>query len=679
MSAGARRVGAVDGLRAVAVALVVLYHFFPASIPGGYLGVDVFFVLSGFLITSLLLREHARSGRVSLKAFWGRRVRRILPAALSVAGITATCALLADPDLRVGIGRQLLGICTFSTNWLQIASADSYFARNEPQLFLHYWSLAVEEQFYLLWPLLVVGCLALTSRAGARAQRAAVGQLAVAGATASALLMAHGYHPGEDPSRLYYGTDTHATGLLLGALAATLTTSLSPSRVAATWPTWRRSASRARRDHALAVVALFFIAVASFRMGDTDSLTYRGGLAAVSAATAVAVVAAARGDGRFSEWLAHPALRWVGLRSFSIYLVHWPVFVLVDALLVDPVQRASGLVPVLSITMTLLLGAASYRWIELPFLRRRVHLPRLPARTERSAGAAPGNGPTGGAARTARDPRLPLLRASAVAGLACVVTAASVAAVVTAPSTTSTQRALQDAQHEQELALLRPPPPPPPPPRPMPDGSHVTVVGDSVALGASQALMTAFPGMRSDAIDAQVSRSWLAVPSIVSSKVASGTVGEALVLGIGANGPAGAEYVRAVLDVVPTDVLVVVVNAYSTQAVLPSINAGITEACAGRANVEVADWYTAVSGHPDYLASDDVHPADERGRTLYAQVVRQALERLVARTPASPAPAATTTPGPTPDAGTDAATAGATGAATAVPPTETSTTTAAGG
>ena len=646
-----QRVGALDGIRAMAVAAVVLYHYFPTTAPGGYLGVDVFFVLSGFLITSLLLRERDCDGSVSLKGFWARRARRILPAALTVAAVTCTVALAADPDLRVGLGRQLFGILTFSTNWVQISASDSYFAQSEPQLFLHYWSLAVEEQFYLFWPLVVVGLAALVGRSAIRGHRIAVAMVSGVGAVVSAVLMGLWFDPDVDPSRLYYGTDTHATGLFLGALAAVLTTSTSVSRLASTWPTWRRSAQRARIEHVASLLCLGVLLVAFFTLGDTSPVAYRGGIAAVTAVTAVVVVGAARSDGAVAGGLDHPVLRWIGVRSYSFYLVHWPAFILADAFITDPVTRASGLIPVVALSTTVLLGSACHRWVEVPFLRRRVSLGQLrvlrPGRREASTAPV---GQARGALRRRRRVPAPV-RVAAVAVIVIAGVALTGVSMVTAPRVSSTQLALEQAQRDREEAARKPPPPPP---RQMPAGSAVSVIGDSVALGASEALMAEFPGMTTANIDAEVSRSWLAVPSLVAQRLDSGTLGEALILGIGANGPAGAEYVADVLDRVPPGVLVVVVNAYSTQAVLPSINAGIAEAVAGRPNVEMADWYTAVAAHPDYLAADDVHPADERGRRLYAKVAREAMQRLVARTPATTPAAAPATP----QAATLAATSG---------------------
>ncbi len=208
----APRYAGLDGLRAVAVLLVVIYHLFPAwFLHSGFVGVDVFFVISGFLITSLLLRERAATGRIALRAFWTRRARRLLPALAFVVTVSATLAWVIGGDVLVGLGRQVLGAATFSYNWTSIGAGASYFGSAEPELLRNLWSLAVEEQFYVLWPLLLP-VLLLVRRPWLRAL------VALALAAASALW---GFAvAGDALTRAYYGTDTHAFGLLIGVALA---------------------------------------------------------------------------------------------------------------------------------------------------------------------------------------------------------------------------------------------------------------------------------------------------------------------------------------------------------------------------------------------------------------------------------------------------------------------------
>ncbi len=203
------RIAGLDGLRALAIVGVLVYHLDAAWLPGGFLGVDVFFVVSGFLITTLLVREHRRTGRVALSQFWVRRARRLLPALVLCVVTSVLIARIVSADLLVEVGRQMFGALTFSTNWLEITAGSSYFDQTAPQLFMNFWSLAVEEQFYIVWPLVTIGLLALSSRVRVGA--------ALSIGFVSALLMALLYVPETDATRVYYGTDTHLVGLMVGA------------------------------------------------------------------------------------------------------------------------------------------------------------------------------------------------------------------------------------------------------------------------------------------------------------------------------------------------------------------------------------------------------------------------------------------------------------------------------
>src|ERR671913_1335333 len=208
----------LDGLRALAVMAVLLYHADLGWIPGGFLGVEVFFVISGYLITALLLAEWRTEGSVDVKAFWMRRARRLLPALYVLLVATLAYAVVFLPGEVAGLRADVLAALGYVTNWYLVLGHESYFeAIGRPSLLKHLWSLAVEEQFYLLWPLVVAFPLSVGAR---RWRQRRVLIVALTGAAASAVLMAALYRPEVDPSRLYFGTDTRATGLLVGAALA---------------------------------------------------------------------------------------------------------------------------------------------------------------------------------------------------------------------------------------------------------------------------------------------------------------------------------------------------------------------------------------------------------------------------------------------------------------------------
>jgi len=343
---------ALDGLRALAVLAVVAYHLGYAQIRGGFLGVDVFFVLSGYLITSLLLLEHERTGRISLRAFWGRRARRLLPALLLVLLAVAvwewsTAAAYELPQRRT----DLLWALFYGSNWNLVASAQDYFAQyGTASLVRHTWSLAIEEQFYILWPLVVLGALRL---AGGRTR--ALLAVCVAGIGVSVTMMALLFSAA-DPSRAYYGTEARVHQLLIGALLA-----IALARVAS----FRRPR---RAGSGAATAGLLLLLVAFATVGDNEPAYYRGLSALVALAAALLVwglEVAPRGVPARALGVA-PA-RWVGKISYGVYLWHWPVILAIGV----PISVFAWMPGSLGLSATRLLftlafAGLSYHLVERP-------------------------------------------------------------------------------------------------------------------------------------------------------------------------------------------------------------------------------------------------------------------------------------------------------------------------
>jgi peptidoglycan/LPS O-acetylase OafA/YrhL len=344
----------VDGLRAVAVCAVLLYHADPRLLPGGFLGVDVFFVISGFLITSLLHAEWRRQGSIDLRAFWLRRARRLLPALYVLLFAVLAFAVIVLPGEVAALRGDALAALAYAANWYFVFEQRSYFeAVGRPPALRHLWSLAIEEQFYVLWPLLLA--------AGLRwLRRPALLCVVAGGAAASAVWMALLYRPEVDPSRVYFGTDTRATGLLLGAALALI------------WP--RAPAAGRRRAltpwllDGAGLLALAFLGWCALHLNEFDPALYRGGFALVAVATAVLLVAVAHpAAGLSRSALGASPLRWIGQRSYSIYLWHWPVFVVTRPQLDVPLDGW----PLLAgrLTLTVALAELSYRVVETPVRR----------------------------------------------------------------------------------------------------------------------------------------------------------------------------------------------------------------------------------------------------------------------------------------------------------------------
>jgi peptidoglycan/LPS O-acetylase OafA/YrhL/lysophospholipase L1-like esterase len=350
----------LDGLRALAVASVVAYHVDLGWAQGGLLGVGVFFTLSGYLITDLLLGQQESTGRLRLADFWLRRARRLLPGLLVMLAVVVAWVTLLDRPLLPAVRGAVVASAFYVTNWWLIAQHSSYFAQFGPPSPLgHLWSLAVEEQFYLIWPwLLWIGLRLRRSRAVTDTRLAAASLLLAA---ASAVTMGLLYQPGYDPTRVYDGTDTRAFALLIGAALAFV------------WPSRHlreEVADRARwiLDGAGAAGLVVF-AVLVWRTSEYSPFLYRGGMVLLSFATALMVAAAASPASRFGRVLGWRPLRWLGVRSYGIYLWHYPIIVLTA----PPGGRDTPARAVLQVAAVIGCAALSWRYIEEPIRHGVLH------------------------------------------------------------------------------------------------------------------------------------------------------------------------------------------------------------------------------------------------------------------------------------------------------------------
>ncbi len=350
---------ALDGIRAVAVTSVLLYHGGLRLGRAGFLGVDVFFVLSGFLITLLLLRELVTTERIDLRAFYARRARRLLPALFALLAVLSVYAFLfASPADRERIRSDGLASLFYVQNWHLIATGQSYFAQfRTPSPLRHMWSLAIEEQWYLLWPVLLTGLVWLVR--GRRSRLIAATCVLAAG---SACAMAVLFQNRADPSRVYYGTDTRAFELLIGAV------------LAMAWPAIaRRRATAARSLVQIAGVAAgAFVLWMIYASSDASPRLYRGGLVLVAVATA-GVIAAAMSRGPVRAVLSAPPLPSLGRISYGVYLWHWPIF-----LLLTPAKVGVGAIALFAVrcAATIVVSVLSFRLVEMPVRARRTFVTR---------------------------------------------------------------------------------------------------------------------------------------------------------------------------------------------------------------------------------------------------------------------------------------------------------------
>ncbi len=355
VDSGQRYMPGLDGLRALAVLAVIAYHEQFAWAPGGLLGVGVFFTLSGFLITGILISQWAKLGRIKLGDFWLHRARRLLPALFVMLAVVTAWVTVADRARLASLRPAVGAAAAYFSNWYLIARNQSYFARFAPPAPLdHLWSLAVEEQFYLLWPLLLLAGLI-----AARKLRIPTAWLIVPTAiltAASVYAMLTLYQPGQDPTRVYEGTDTRAFGLLIGVMLA-LAWPSAGERGARPASRWTRVLLDAAGLAGLAVIGMLI-----WRVGQYSPFAYRGGLVLLSVATAAVVAATAYPASIVGRALGWGPLRWIGVRSYGIYLWHFPVIVMTSQPNVKPGLLLAGL----QISASILLAALSWQLIEEP-------------------------------------------------------------------------------------------------------------------------------------------------------------------------------------------------------------------------------------------------------------------------------------------------------------------------
>lgn len=425
----------LDGLRAVCVLAVVAYHL--GELRGGFLGVDVFFVISGFLITRLLLAERERTGTVALGAFWRRRFKRLVPALLVVLVAVAVAAKAWLPAWRMsGVRNDALGALFYVANWHFVLGGTSYFADQAGLSPLrHTWSLAIEEQYYLLWPLLVVGLLAVARTRGRRA----VGTFAAVGMVASGVWMAVAAARGVDLSRIYFGTDTRAFALFAGAFGACWWDRVFtevPSRVER-----RRRARWAGGAAALAAIPAGWLIASGaadgrgqlrFMAGPRQLLAldadrfYQGGFQLMAVLTLVVVVGVAAGQGPLSRLMAHPVLTWIGRRSYGIYLWSWPTQILVSERF-----RLEGL----GLDAVVVAGAVGFASLSYWLVEEPVRTGRRPAGWPAPATRA-----------EHRPRRIPALPGPATSGLAVVAVVAVLVGTAAGSPPAPTYLKVTDAQ-----------------------------------------------------------------------------------------------------------------------------------------------------------------------------------------------------------------------------------------
>jgi peptidoglycan/LPS O-acetylase OafA/YrhL len=573
----------IDALRALAVLAVFLYHARVGWMPGGFLGVDVFFAISGYLITSLLLREFRGAGHVELGRFWLRRARRLLPAVGVLIAVTMVVAAIVEPERIDQLRGDALASLLYFANWHFIFSHQSYFEQfQQPSLFTHLWSLSVEEQFYLFWPLVFAAGMKLFGRG-----RLAVGVLA--GALGSVVLAWVLFDPGGDASRVYYGTDTHAVGLLAGVGLALV---------------WSPIELRRRRTgplvgpilDAVGVLALAYVVLSFVHVHDYDLALWHGGYLWLAMATALLLAVLAHPAARLGRLLGTPPVLWLGLRSYSFYLWHWPVLALTRPGI--DVSLPRGVLVPLQLGFVLVLADLSYRFVELPF-RGKAKLPGLPD----------------GWQRVGRPALLAaVLAIVALVGWSGLAGGGGQRIEAAAASTATSARVrAQPAGIDSPGGVSGSRPP------------RIVALGDSVMIGAKEKLAGRLgPGF---SMSAQVGRQASEFVEIVERLARQGHHPDAMIIQMGDNGPLYGEDMAAIQRATAKVGELFLVDDHAPVSWIEESNHALAEAAASWPHTTLIDWRSAAESQ-DGLLWDGIHltPA---GAGVYARLLAGAVREQV--------------------------------------------------
>jgi peptidoglycan/LPS O-acetylase OafA/YrhL len=597
----------IDALRALAVLAVFFYHSQVGWMPGGFLGVDVFFVISGYLITSLLLREFRQGGHVRLGRFWLRRAQRLLPAVGVLIAVSMVAAAVLEPNRIDALRGDALASLAYFANWHFIYSHQSYFEQFQaPSLFTHLWSLSVEEQFYLFWPLVFAAGMKLFGRG-----RLLLGVLA--GAIGSVILAWILFDPGADASRVYYGTDTHAVGLLAGVALALV---------------WSPIELRRRRTGPLVgpildvvgVLALAYILLSFIHVHDYDLALYHGGYLWLAIVTTLLLAVLAHPTSGLGDILGKRPVLWLGLRSYSFYLWHWPVLALTRPG-VD-VSLPKGVLIPLQLILVLILADLSYRYVELPF-RGKGKLPSLPDDWQRLARPAL---LVGVLAIVALVGWSGLFAGSEHPDAAAASTATS-ARVIAHPGPSGRARQNPVPRGPDRLPARGAVREPGPTTRP----KTIIALGDSVMIGARDDLAASLGP--SFSMSAMVGRQANEFVEIVQRLRREGHHPDAMIIQMGNNGPLYGEDMEAIQKATSEVGQLYLINDHAPVSWIDESNHALAEAAADWPHTTLIDWQSAAEAHEDLLW-DGIHLKPAAAR-LYTRLIVEAVEPRPAHSPAT--------------------------------------------
>ena len=684
----------IDTIRAVGVVIVVIYHFFTDALPGGFFGVDVFFVISGFLMTSLLIREQKEKGRIDIIKFYTRRVTRLLPAAAFMVVVTLALALLISPDLRVGMREQTAAVFGWVTNYFEIMMGASYEDQFIPHLFVHTWTLGVEMQYYLIWGAVLTIVLALYKRYSYKidelnrliygmnrsiiSERLILFLICIGIAIFAYIRMQLKYMGLDDPSPVYYATSTRMYPLMIGSALGILTGMNVPKK----------------RLPILVALPLFLLSLIllirmSFVFTFSGASTYSYGILIASLLAVLAVYSLLSLQPK-KFFIDLPPLAYLGQRSYSIYLFHWPLYNIFKQMGINgtgpfPENTPHIVYTIIAIAVTMVFAEISYRVFEM---KKPVQaLPPLEGATVATAAETTAviketkDGPVAEVTKEIPDGTVVrrkarrLGRVTAIIFVVCTILSGFTLATIPERTTIETdyihQQVLVNAynlsqyndylaglqmspvalngrsellpptpseiaagkdintdseqtQQNAENALNRDDPAGPVLPVAPPGGANVTVIGDSVTLGAADVIIQT---LGSVVVDAEVSRNMGAGPGMINDFASRGELGEFVVIALFTNAQYNTEpMTHETLAAIPAGHRVVLVTPFGYDYMEPV--AEMVRLLPEQYDfVTVADWNLAIRDNTDLLAPDGLHMSGNDSRQLYANLLAKAIDQ----------------------------------------------------